>query len=377
MKDTVLGLLESTYLNVDALLRARPSPPSPRRPLPPTAVGVVVQGPVVGRYDEPPHQRHTKAVLQSVRRVLPEAELVLSTWEGADLAGLDADTVVLSPDPGPRTSRETGRHALVNNVNRQVVSTRAGLEALNRPYALKLRSDLELVHAGFLRYAGGWPTRDDRVRVFRERVLVSTTFTANPRRAFDVYGEGDARRSGRVDRFPYHVSDWVQFGLLEDLVELWRTPTWDVQFEWLLGNRVVTSEQWVWMSLLNKHDQGASFERRDVLEHSALSITNNLVVLEPEDLGVRLLKFVPEPRHATALLTHGEWERMYERYCTDRRRVLPDPQGLLRALVNRVWVRNLGPRLRHDPVATQAPVRPVIPGQTSSRSSADRKGAAR
>lgn len=85
--------------------------------------------------------------------------------------------------------------------------------------------------------------------------------------------------------------------------------------------------QWVWLSRLNRRYQDAPFARGRLLQHSSLTIAKNLVALQPEDHLVHVPEFAPAPRPPAALLCR--------------------------------------------------PVRPVIPGQTSSRSSADRKGAAR
>lgn len=54
-------------------------------------ISVVVQGAVGG---------YTPVCLASVRKHLPESEIVLSTWKGSNVEGLDYDVLVLSDDPG-------------------------------------------------------------------------------------------------------------------------------------------------------------------------------------------------------------------------------------------------------------------------------------
>lgn len=341
--------VEPIYASIDARMRHRPAP-AVRPPTPDSAdVGVVVQGPIVGTASAPDDQRLTQRVLRSVRRALPDAQLVLSTWKGADLCGLDADTVVLNDDPGPTQLRGPSSH-WTNNVNRQAVSTRAGLELIARPVAIKLRSDLELVDDRALRLFGGWPARSDRVRVLRERVLVPSFYSFQGSRVFD--------------RFPYQVSDWFQLGLHQDLLDLWSAPHWETSFEWLLGDRTVSPEQWVWMSLLNRHGEGATFDRHDLWQHSALSVVNNTVVLEPEDLGLRFLKFEPALRHRVAVLTHGEWQRLYDRHCGNGGRGRPDAQALLRTVIDRLWISGLGTRLFGAPFDVRLAVAPEAPART-------------
>ena len=46
-------------------------------------ISVIVQGPI--------HKKRTKKTLQSIRTNLPNAEIILSTWEGSDVKGLDFD----------------------------------------------------------------------------------------------------------------------------------------------------------------------------------------------------------------------------------------------------------------------------------------------
>jgi len=344
----LLKCLSPALERLDAALRHRPQPVAATATPSGRDVTIVVQGPVVGSPDDPGAQRFTLRCLQSVRCVLPEAEVVLSTWRGSDVRGLPADRVVINDDPGPTPSRDASH--VVNNVNRQVVTTRAGLEQASRPMALKLRSDMLLEHDGMLRLFGGWPARATELRVLRERVLLPTFYSFNPRRVYS--------------RFPYMVSDWCHFGLTEDLREIWSTPRWDPAFEWLLGRRIVASEQWIWMSLLNRHDADAFVGRPDVVAHSELAMVNNVVVLEAQDLGVRMLKFAPHLGHQTAVYTHGEWQRLYDRLCLGAHPRGWDAQALLRTVVDRAWIRGLAPHLIGYPEDMLPSPRPVIPPRT-------------
>ena len=55
-------------------------------------ISIVVQGAV--------DPKNTPKCLTSIRKYLPGAEIILSTWEGTDCTGLDYDVLVLNKDPG-------------------------------------------------------------------------------------------------------------------------------------------------------------------------------------------------------------------------------------------------------------------------------------
>ncbi len=331
---------------LDARLRRVPQPESTAERVDPAQVSVVVQGPVLGSPDDPAHRRLTWRAVTSAREQLPGAEVILSTWRGSDIADMPVDRVVMSVDPGSTAPRDPTH--VPNNVNRQVVSTRAGLAVAQRAYTLKLRSDMEVTGTGMLSLLHGWPARAAEGRVLGGRIVVPTFYTFNPRRVYS--------------RFPYMVSDWAHFGTTEDVREVWTTPHWEPAYEWLLGRRIVASEQWIWMSLLNRHDMDAFIGRPDVLEHSELMLVNNAIVVEAEDMGVRMLKFTPHLGHQTAVFTHGEWQLLYEQVCggtTAGRRV--DRQALLRTLVDRLWIRGLALPIIGPPADLVPSPRPLAP----------------
>lgn len=281
-------------------------------------ISVVVQGAVGGKPTDPPAKRLTERCLRSVRRHLPDAEIILSTWKGSDVTGLSFDQLVVSDDPGavPLDVRRTP-----NNINRQIVSTRAGMQVVERPYAVKLRTDFELLGDRFLSYFGKYTARAEKARIFRERVVTSTIFSINPR---------------RFAAMPYHPSDWFFFGLTEDLRNLWDIPlaVEPSNSRWcgddsrnhipFLSGRTArfAPEQTMWLGLLRKHGDFPCDHMTDVsrsaIEDTELTFANNLVIETPRRLGLSYLK----GRRGSiwdfesfATYTHADWRRMYRRYC--------------------------------------------------------------
>jgi hypothetical protein len=145
------------------------------------------------------------ANIRRTRRVLPGARIVLSTWAGTELPrGLPVDAVIESRDPGALAPLKLD-DAKANNINRQLVTTQAGLAAVATPYAVKLRTDCFLEHAGFLDHYLEQRALDGG----RERLLACSFFTLDP---------------ALFERLPYHLSDWFHFGPTTLLRDYWAAP---------------------------------------------------------------------------------------------------------------------------------------------------------
>ncbi|MDB5942840.1 MAG: hypothetical protein JWQ13_2406 [Ramlibacter sp.] len=144
-------------------------------------------------------------ILKRTRKAIPGARVILSTWEGADVPeNLAIDELVLSPDPGPLAPLKLTDDK-ANNINRQIVSTEAGMRAVRTPYAVKLRTDCFLEHAGFIDFHGALLRRDQRAN----RIVAAAFFTMD---------------TAVFERIPYHLSDWFQFARTEVLQSYWQVP---------------------------------------------------------------------------------------------------------------------------------------------------------
>ncbi len=165
-------------------------------------VTVVLQGALPDAAGLPALQ----ANLAALRAALPGAAVVFSTWQGCDWpAGISVDQAVFSPDPGALPAYKVGR-CKTNNVNRQIVSSAAGLAAVRTPYALKLRCDARLSHRGALDWLA-WLQRHDGAGP--GRIITAGHFCVEPR---------------LFEQMPFHLSDWFQFGATARLQQLWQAP---------------------------------------------------------------------------------------------------------------------------------------------------------
>ena len=163
----------------------------------PSEISFVLQGPV-----ETENLKAIQDKVASLRKLAPGCEIIISTWMADyDITCLGADEVVLSEDPGELAGiRADGQ--LANNVNRQIVSSARGLAAAQRRYAVKMRIDATIDDSRF-------------VEIFEQfsegsaKILVANFFSLDPR---------------MFEQVPFHLSDWLQFGLTDELRTYWSAP---------------------------------------------------------------------------------------------------------------------------------------------------------
>lgn len=268
----------------------------------------------------------TPECLTSVRRFLPGAEIILSTWTGADTSGLDFDILVQSQDPGGI------RHDFAiqnvknssNNFNRQRLSTNAGLAKATRPYALKLRSDLILQGAGFLTYWDLFPARNRAYTFFKHRVLCGS-----------LYAREHSDQDGNGFPLPFHPTDFWFLGLCEDLREYFDCPrqTTTEGGDWVFKypNRVpyttqlwrYAPEQYLCLNWVKKHRPCVCFEdwsdwNAENIELSNQVLYNNFIFLGYRQTGIyspKHLNAAQKEEEIQGLISHQRFLEQYKNYC--------------------------------------------------------------
>ena len=148
----------------------------------------VIQGPVYIEY--------THHTINSIRKSYPDAEIILSTYIGENLAylSLDGVTLIENKDPGADNW----------NITRQIKSSYEGIIAANRDIVVKCRSDLLFLNANLKSHIGYWETSPNSV--FTHRVYV---------------GHLDSHKSWASW---LALSDHMYCGLKGDLVRLFSIP---------------------------------------------------------------------------------------------------------------------------------------------------------
>jgi hypothetical protein len=270
-------------------------------------ISVVVQGAIVPMW--------TGECLESVRRHLPKAELILSTWEGEDVSGLQYDILLQNKDPGAEVLNTSG---MLQNQNRQIVSARGGVLASSRSFVLKIRSDMQIYGKRFLSFFGRFSKRHQDFRIFNERILINSLYTRDP------FG---------LTKYLFHPSDWISFGNREDVLNLWDIPIAPepetsnyfplhphlLPLDPNLFTRWVP-EQYIWLACLRKNgiepvvDNLADWSA-EFAEQSEIGIINNFVVLDyRKQMDIVCKKYTSRKGDGLAA-DHAYWLKKYKKYC--------------------------------------------------------------
>ena len=288
--------------------------------------GPIVRSPLVTTGD----------VCASIRNHFPGAEIILSTWEGSDVRGVDCDKVITSKDPGPLPFGQ--------NTNRQIVSTWAGIRHATRPLVMKTRTDILFTSNSVLAYWGRWTKRVEGLRLTRERVLVPHVYQRRPSYLYPT---------------AFHPTDWCFLGLREDLELLFDIPLLPpdravarvcadpltrIHWWWSEECTYAAPEQYLWVSALRKRFRDIAFEQFFHLTplslyQTELSFANNLVVLNTyNQFGILCPKY-PDTGRAFAdftLYDHADWLELYHLYCEEELPFHSEPVSALAMMVPNV-----------------------------------------
>lgn len=290
-------------------------------------ISVVVQGPI--------YKKETLRSLKSIKRFLPNVEIILSTWKGFDIEKLKpfCDEIILNLDPG--AVKVCWSKALQdNNLNRQLLSTQVGIRHSSRKYILKLRSDLILTNNNFLNYFNTFNKRCTSYNLFKHRIITSCLFSR--------YNINFNEKNENVP-MPFHVSDWWFFGLKEDIEKyfcstpLAKEPDFSNYF-YLDENKNKKSpygdnsaikfapEQYYAYECFSQYYddirmEDASNVNSNIINASRIAVANNFIFLEFKQSGIYLNKYRESRNEKMTgtqyfnLYTFYRFEKEYKKYC--------------------------------------------------------------
>lgn len=270
----------------------------------------------------------TPKCLESIRKNFPGSEIILSTWKGTDVSKLDFDVLVSSADPGAAIC---DFHSILNNINRQIVSTVEGLHKVTRKYAAKVRSDLIFDGPDFLRYFERYTAFNENYRRVKARMIALTLYTRNFYINYDHYN---------VIHATYHVSDWFIFGYTEDVVKYFSVNKIDdlpsfsryyldkpemhqlLPYPHLMSK--LTPEQYFGAGFFeNKNDYTVvELSNKDYNEHLRY-LVNNFVILDYEYSHIYSGKWadrsrnewIMHPFEVASLVFYADFLKYYKRFC--------------------------------------------------------------
>ncbi|MCD7739758.1 MAG: WavE lipopolysaccharide synthesis family protein [Candidatus Gastranaerophilales bacterium] len=282
-------------------------------------ISVIVQGAI--------DKELTPKCLNSIRKYLPCAEIILSTWENSDTSGLDYDKLVLNQDPGcfKHDFAVYNKPRSMNNFNRQLVSAKNGVFKASRQYCLKLRSDLILNNSNFLKYWDKYNKQNEEYKIFKHRVLCSS-----------IYSREYSCQSGTGLPTPFHPSDFWFFGLTEDLKDYFgNCPLQDKEegsnwnFKYPARCPYITPlwryapEQWFCINWVKKYYPDVQFEdwsdwNEENIELSNNILYNNFMMLGFEQSGIYSKKHLGAENIKSSiqgLITFEHFQKQYQKYC--------------------------------------------------------------
>ena len=122
----------------------------------------------------------TERLLESIKLFYPNSKIVFSTWENENIELIPGVQIIQSKDPG---SGLRYRNGIENNINRQIISTRAGLSKVTTKYVIKLRSDLLIEGNSLGTLLSKLPkTISSEYSIFQRYVIVLDRLTFSPRK---------------------------------------------------------------------------------------------------------------------------------------------------------------------------------------------------
>ncbi len=273
-------------------------------------ISIVIQGPVQNYKGREQEEGSTVRCVQSIRQHLPGATIIVSTWKDQDLTGLDFDQLVMSDDPG-----QNDDGFCPQNYDRQILSTKAGLERVTTKYAMKMRGDNHLTGDEFKFVQQRYQAANEADRIFEEKVVINSNLF---------------RRFSRCREVILFPSDFFYFGLTADLKKIWEQPSFTEQpFSDYLVNRKsefshlspLEAEQVycvIWLHTLSEKSplMAHRFDHeKQAIEFWHRFVASNLLVSEPINIGLGLRKSSLRNRTRPNEFTSWDWLSLYRKYC--------------------------------------------------------------
>ena len=257
----------------------------------------------------------TNDTIASIKQQFPESYIILSTWAGQNIDNIYVDKVIENIDVGSTVIKYNKRSkAHTVNVNRQIVSSINGLKAVDTKFAVKIRSDNKLTSRSMLQYFTAFDKhRDPTFSLFDRRIISSNYFAKE-------YTQGLC--------IPFFISDFFQFGLTKDLINLWDITLFDdyIFNQGLVGTlqhenlpfRQHHIEQQLWLKFINKQREVVlknKFGDSMLRKLSYKLMLNNIIIVDGNLLGLSVPKrLLQNDGFPYENFTFRRWHYLYKKY---------------------------------------------------------------
>jgi hypothetical protein len=237
----------------------------------------------------------TQALVESIEHYFPGSPIVFATWRMGSKINLQCKNrikVIELEDPGSGV-RYFGS-SQPNNINRQIRSSRAALEAAQTEYAVKIRSDMIFTSNRIRRVLQRLPhTCVSSNSFFEKYVVVLDRLTIDPLGPLAI---------------PMHPGDQIQAGLLADVRKYWSVDEIRYQDENYFSSETMKNElkaglhipkhraeSYFWKEVVRAHtgqDLESLVTKEEDLELSTITtFAHNIIPLNKKSIGVQSQKY--------------------------------------------------------------------------------------
>lgn len=269
-------------------------------------ISIIVQGQLFKS-----EQSSTLDVLLSIRKYYPNAEVILSTWNGSEISPQYqslCDLIVLSDDPGDGTY---GKPLL--NINRQIVSSKSGIDKATRTYAIKTRTDLNFTSDSLADFMALTLKRSPEFSLGYGHICVADFSTRSHISGLKV---------------PFWICDFVYAGRREDVKKIFDVNLYTKNdFEYYLTHSKpdymyrqsdvfqYTPETYFAYNYLK---QGRDIPFENSYDNNSIAMElysnlfiNNFIVLGEKQLGITSLKYHLPIHPPRKIMTYPKWVKLY------------------------------------------------------------------
>ena len=231
--------------------------------------------------------------IKTLRHVFPKSTIIVSTWNqvNIDLIRPLVDKILLSDEklvPFSNFTYHTTdcpfKDTRINNYNKQLTLVQKALKEVTTKYCVKMRPDLKVQSADFLKYYNdndSVTVLNKKFRFANKRILIPDTFTS----FIDI---------------PFAYSDIFQFGLTEDIRRIWNdAKIMDESVAMFFAhhndpknimyfNHQYTAEQFLTLPIIKKLGlpiPSNYFDKQPIKEHLAF-LVENFIVCNLKCLGI-------------------------------------------------------------------------------------------